>query len=53
MSQYGVDAAMLENQLKSIEAWTSILPFVDYLNDAAENVEAVEVEAVQEVQPEN
>ena len=52
MSQYGVDAAMLENQLKSIEAWTSILPFVDYLNDAAENVEAVEVEAVQEVQPE-
>ncbi len=53
MSQYGVDAAMLESQLKSIEAWTSILPFVDYLNDAAENVEAVEVEAVQEVQPEN
>ncbi len=53
MSQYGVDAAMIESQLKSIEAWTSILPFVDYLNDAAGNVEAVEVEAVQEVQPEN
>ncbi len=52
LQQYGMTPSMVESQLKTIEAWKSMLPFINYLtgNNAAPAV--VEVEGF-EVQSEN